>query len=67
MPAQDRLGLHDVKVLSPSFRPHVAKPDPEDSIRTMEARVLGIRAREPSDLILVDVPLRIMRVGVWAR
>ncbi len=38
-----------------------------DAVSISEESTLGIRAREPSELILVDVPLRFKRVGVWSR
>ena len=50
VPAQDRLRLHDPKVLVPALRPEVAKPDPEDSIRSAEA---GMRVCAQGDLELV--------------
>ncbi len=50
--AQDRLRLHDPKVLAPTFRPEMAKPDPEDPIRTIEA---GMRVGAQGDLELMTV------------
>ncbi len=50
VPAQDRLRLHDPKVLPPALRPEVAKPDPEDSIRSPEA---GMRVGAQRDLELM--------------
>lgn len=50
MPAQDSLWLHDPKVLAPTCRPEVAKPDSEDPIRTMEA---GMRVGAQGDLELM--------------
>ena len=38
-----------------------------DAAKISEESNLRIRAREPSELILVDVPLRFTRIGVWAR
>lgn len=38
-----------------------------DAAKVLEQDQLRIRAREPSDLILVDVPMRFERVGVWGR
>jgi len=39
MPAQDRLRLHQTQVLAPTLRPEAVKPDPQDSIRSPEARM----------------------------
>ncbi len=50
MPAQDRLRLHDPKVLPPALRPEVAEPDSEDPIRTLEA---GMRVGAQRDLELM--------------
>ena len=38
-----------------------------DAAKISEESTLRIRARESSELILVDVPLRFTRIGVWAR
>ncbi|MBA3728914.1 MAG: pirin family protein [Actinobacteria bacterium] len=38
-----------------------------DAAKVLEQEQLRIRAREPSELILVDVPMRFERVGVWGR
>ena len=38
-----------------------------DAARVVEQPGLRIRARQPSELIVVDVPLRWQPVGVWAR
>jgi redox-sensitive bicupin YhaK (pirin superfamily) len=38
-----------------------------DAVRVLDEDALTIRAGEPSELILVDVPLEFERVGLWAR
>jgi redox-sensitive bicupin YhaK (pirin superfamily) len=38
-----------------------------DTAEVTEQPALAVRAAAPSELILVDVPLRFERVGVWAR
>ena len=38
-----------------------------DAVKIFEEANLAIRAESPSELILVDVPLRYTPVGVWAR
>ncbi|MBA3552998.1 MAG: pirin family protein [Actinobacteria bacterium] len=38
-----------------------------DAAKVLEQEQLRIRAGEPSELILVDVPMRFERVGVWRR
>ena len=53
MPSQDRLRLHQTEVLSPTFRPEAAKPDPEDSIRSPEAR-MRIGAQGDLELVAED-------------
>jgi hypothetical protein len=50
MPAQDRLRLHDPKMLPPALRPEAAKPDPKDPIRCPEA---GMRVGAQGDLKLM--------------
>src|SRR2546425_8308287 len=39
VPAQNRLRLDHTEMPSPAFRPEVAKPDPEDSIRSPKVRM----------------------------
>ncbi len=39
MPSQDRLRLHQTEVLLPTVRPETAKPYPQDSIPSPEARM----------------------------
>jgi hypothetical protein len=50
VPAQDRLRPHHMEVLSPILRPDMAKPEPEDSIRSPE---LGMRVGTQRDLELM--------------
>ncbi len=50
MPAQDRLRPHHMGVLSPAPGPDMAKPDPENSIRSPEA---GMRVGAQHDLELM--------------
>jgi hypothetical protein len=38
-----------------------------DAIKIHHERELVFKAEAPSELILVDVPLRFTPVGVWAR
>jgi redox-sensitive bicupin YhaK (pirin superfamily) len=38
-----------------------------DAAKILDEPVVELTAREPSELILVDVPLRFIPVGVWAR
>jgi quercetin 2,3-dioxygenase len=38
-----------------------------DAVKILDEPVVELTAREPSELILVDVPLRFIPVGVWAR
>jgi hypothetical protein len=50
VPAQNRLRLHQTKVLSPTVRPEAAKADPQDSIRSPDA---GMRVGAQRDLELM--------------
>ncbi|MGH9040061.1 MAG: pirin family protein [Acidimicrobiia bacterium] len=49
---------------------HVSAGDEElwggDAVKIYEEPMLTITAREPSELLLVDVPLRFTPVGIWA-
>ncbi len=53
MPAQDRLRLHQTEVLSPTLRPEAAKPDPQGSIGSPEAR-MRIGAQRDLELMAED-------------
>ncbi len=50
VPAQDGLRLHNLEVPSPTLRPEMAQPDPQDSIRSLEA---GMRVRTQRHLELM--------------
>jgi hypothetical protein len=61
--AEDSLRLHDLQVLSPGPRPQAAKPDPEESVVTTEAR-LRVGAQRDLELMAenqvlkCDIPTR---------
>src|SRR5712691_7914511 len=50
VPAQDRLRLHQMKVLAPAIRPETAKPDPKNAIAGPKA---GMRVGPQRDLKLM--------------